>query len=57
MRETKFGAVENRGIELCKCESGKREPAKQRKTEKAQPKRVKQSSRSKAVKQNMWLSS
>jgi hypothetical protein len=57
MRETEFGAVENRGIELCKCESGKGEPAKQRKAEKAQQKKVKQSSRSKAVKQNMWLSS
>jgi hypothetical protein len=57
MRETECGAVEERGIELCKCDSGRGEPAKQRKTEKAQQKKVKQSSRSKAVKQNLWLSS
>ena len=52
MRETELGVVEERGIELCKCDSGREEPAKQRKAEK-----VKQSSRSKAVKQNLWLSS
>jgi hypothetical protein len=57
MRETEWGAIEQRGIELCKCNSGRGEPAKQRKTEKAQQKKVKQSSRSKSVKQNLWLSS
>ena len=57
MRETEFREVEQRGIELCKCDSGRGESMKQRKAEKAQQKKVKQSSRSKAVKQNLWLSS
>jgi hypothetical protein len=57
MRETELGVVEEREKELCKRDSGRGEPAKQRKDEKAQQKKVKQSSRSKAVKQNLWLSS
>jgi hypothetical protein len=50
-------AVENRGRELCKCESGRGESARQRKAENVQQMKVKQSSRSKAVKQDSWLSS
>jgi hypothetical protein len=52
MRETEFDAVEWRGIELYKCDSGRGEPLKQRKGEKAQQKKVNKSSRSKAVKHN-----
>jgi hypothetical protein len=57
--ETDYGGLllKREGRELCKCDSGRGEPAKQRKAEKAQQKKVKQSSKSKAVKQNLWLSS
>ena len=44
MRETEWGVVEERGIELCKCDSGRGELVKQRKDEKAQQKKVKLSS-------------
>jgi hypothetical protein len=56
-KQTMVGAVEERGRELCKCDSGRENLSKQRKDEKAQQKKVKQSSKSKAVKQNLWLSS
>jgi hypothetical protein len=56
-KQTMVGAIEERRRELCKCDSGRGEPAKQRKDEKVQQKKVKQSSKSKAVKQNLWLSS
>jgi hypothetical protein len=43
-------AVGKRGRELCKCESGRGESARQRKAENVQQMKAKQSSRSKAVK-------
>jgi hypothetical protein len=47
-KQTVEGAAEETGIELCKCYSGRGEPARQSKAEKEQQKKVKQSSRSEA---------